>query len=108
MANEKRLIDPSVIIRDLTAMKSQYDAIALDGIIKALKEAPTVDARPVVHGNWEDGCAIHNGKEVYKSIDCSVCNEIFKIESHDREYWKKRFKTCPFCGSQMDGGNEDG
>ena len=55
MANEKqvltncqRLIDPSVIIRDLTAMKSMYDAIALDGIIKALKEAPTVDAVEVV------------------------------------------------------------
>ena len=44
MANEKRLIDASVLIRDLTAMKSMYDAIALDGIIKALKEAPTVDA----------------------------------------------------------------
>ena len=49
MANEKWLIDPSVIIRDLTAMKSMYDAIALDGIIKALKEAPTVDAVEVVY-----------------------------------------------------------
>lgn len=54
MANEKqvltncqRLIDPSVPIRDLTAMKSMYDAIALDGMIKALKEAPVVDAVPV-------------------------------------------------------------
>lgn len=49
MANDKRLIDPSVLIRDLTAMKFMYDAIALDGIIKALKEAPTVDAVEVVH-----------------------------------------------------------
>ena len=48
MANEKRLIDASVIIRDLTAMKSMFDAIALDGMIKALKEAPTVDAVEVV------------------------------------------------------------
>ena len=45
---ENRLIDPSVLIRDLTAMKSVYDAIALDGIIKALKEAPAVDAVEVV------------------------------------------------------------
>ena len=57
----------------------------------------------VVHGHWEDGCAVdHTGKEVYKSIDCSVCHDIFKIESHDREYWKNRFKACPFCGAVMD------
>jgi hypothetical protein len=62
----------------------------------------------VIHAEWLDGCAIHNGKEVYKSIDCSYCEEVFKIESEDREYWKKRFKVCPFCGAVMDGGNEDG
>ena len=48
MANEKRLVDADVFIRDLTAMKSVYDAIALDGMIKALNEAPTVDAMEVV------------------------------------------------------------
>ena len=36
------LVDANVFIRDLTAMKSMYDAISLDGMIKALKEAPTV------------------------------------------------------------------
>lgn len=58
----------------------------------------------VVHAEWLDGCAIHNGKEVYKSIDCSHCEEVFKIESETREYWKERFKVCPFCGAIMDGG----
>lgn len=65
------------------------------------------DAVEVIHAHWEDGYAVHNGKEVYKSIDCSHCNDIFKIESEDREYWKERFKVCPFCGAVMDGdGNE--
>jgi hypothetical protein len=59
------------------------------------------DVVEVVHAHWEDGCAIHNGKEVYKSIDCSHCNEIFKTD--DRGYWKARFKVCPFCGAKMDG-----
>lgn len=40
---EARLIDANIFIRDLTAMKSMYDAITLDGMIKALKEAPTID-----------------------------------------------------------------
>lgn len=35
MENEKRLTDVNPIIRNLTAMKSMYDAIALDGMIKA-------------------------------------------------------------------------
>ena len=48
MANEKRLIDANVFVRDLTAMKSVYDAISLDGMIKGLKDAPTVDAVEVV------------------------------------------------------------
>ena len=103
MANEMRLIDANQLIRRLEKMQYDTDAIYIDGIIRALKEPSTVDARLVVHGHWEDGYAIHDGKEVYKSIDCSVCNEIFKIESHDREYWKKRFKLCPFCGADMRG-----
>lgn len=106
MANEMRLIDAYA----LAAKFMEYADIEFDGegVANAIANSPTVDARPVVHGNWEDGRAVHNGKEVYKSIDCSVCHDIFKIESHDREYWKNRFKNCPFCGSQMDGGNEDG
>lgn len=67
-----------------------------------LREAPTVDAAEVVHAEWLDGAAI-NGKEIYKSIDCSNCEEVFKIESETREYWKARFNVCPFCGARMDG-----
>lgn len=48
MEDKKSLIDINPIIRNLTAMKSMYDAIALDGMIKALEEAPTVDAVEVV------------------------------------------------------------
>ena len=38
MENKKRLTDVNPIIRNLTAMKSMYDAIALDGMIKAREE----------------------------------------------------------------------
>lgn len=65
---EKRLIDINPIIRNLTAMKSMYDAIALDGMIKALEDAPTVDAVEVVrckdcnHKGWiQEPC---HGKSV--------------------------------------------
>ena len=56
-----------------------------------------------VHGHWVDGYALNaKGTKVYDSIDCSVCGDIFKITNHNREYWKRRFKYCPFCGVIMD------
>lgn len=73
-------------------------------VFEEIDNAPTVDAVEVVHAHWGDGCAIRNGKEVYKSIDCSECDNTFKTKTEEeREYWKKRFKVCPFCGAIMDG-----
>jgi hypothetical protein len=113
MANEKRLIgyDPIAFGEFTQSLKNTlevYDPYSdgyEDGVdrIEDWLEFNFVEAIPVVHGEWLDGSAIHNGKKVYDSIDCSVCEEIFKIESHDREYWKARFKVCPFCGAVMDG-----
>lgn len=99
MAKEQRLIDAEALKRRIGDLHFLNYGMA----IMAVCEAPAVDAVEVVHAHWKDGYAIHNGKEVYQSIDCSHCNDIFKIESHDREYWKKRFKACPFCGALMDG-----
>lgn len=47
-----KLVDAEPFIRDLTAMKSMYDAIALDGMIKALEEAPIIDAAEVLRSQW--------------------------------------------------------
>lgn len=101
MAGEKGLIDKAALIELCGA---PHWCVWMSEI----EDFPTVEALEVIHAEWLDGCAIHNGKEVYKSIDCSVCAGIFKIESHSREYWKEKFMFCPFCGSLMEGGNEDG
>lgn len=47
-----KLVDAEPFIRDLTAMKSMYDAIALDGMIKALEEAQIIDAADVLRNQW--------------------------------------------------------
>ena len=107
MANEKRLIGANAL--SIKVMDASYwDNQDEDVIWNLVQDAPTVDAVEVVHAHWEDGCAMHNGKEVYKSIDCSHCEEVFKIESETREYWKARFKVCPFCGAVMDGERREG
>lgn len=46
----------------------------------------------------------HEGNITYKSIDCSNCNGVFKVKTYDeQDYWKERFKFCPFCGEEMRG-----
>ena len=115
MANEKRLIDANALMKAIKSFRwfGGYPPNTLKLMFDYLKiiidGQPTVDAVEVVHAHWGDGCAVDcYGNIAYKSIDCSHCNEIFKIDSRTREYWKARFKVCPFCGAKMDGGNEDG
>lgn len=58
-----------------------------------LREAPTVDAVEVVHGQWETKGYVCGESE----FECSVC--------HETE-WRtsiSRFRWCPFCGARMDG-----
>ena len=43
-----RLIDADEMIKNLKAMKTMYDAIELDGMIRGLEQSKTIDAEPVV------------------------------------------------------------
>lgn len=117
MASEKRLANAETIARKLknahcaecnVVRQVQCSACWVNDVLELL-DGDSVDAVEVLHAHWEDGCAVDpkTGRIIYKSIDCSHCEEIFKIESHDREYWKKRFKVCPFCGAVMDGERKD-
>ena len=60
----------------------------------ALQELPTVEARPVVHGEWIDtqpdyhpGCG--NNAHV-----CSICGDYYTTEQEDLFF-------CPRCGADM-------
>ena len=82
-----RPIDADIIIKNLTGMKNYYDAIALDGMIKALKESPTIEAVPVVRGEW-----IHDVNNLY---GCSECG------SRETMSPKNLKNFCPNCGAKM-------
>ena len=58
--------------------------------IDIIEDAPTVDAVPVVHGEW-----IHHDDGV---VTCSECGN---AESSDSYY-------CRYCGAKMDGGTDNG
>ena len=87
MENEKRLTDVNPIIRNLTAMKSMYDAISLEGMIKALEDAPTVDAADVLRSQWTSV----KDKLPKKFEPVIVCREGGKVEQGCRDvmdWWK--------------------
>lgn len=63
-------------------------------IIETINEQPTVDAKPVVHGEWIKGDL--------GEWKCSVCREE-NCYAYDENL--KRFTDlyCPNCGAKMDG-----
>ena len=54
--------------------------------IKYLKNAPTVEAKPIKHGHWI------TGTEPFPTYQCSNC----------KEYADEAYDYCPECGAKMD------
>lgn len=100
-----KLVDAEPFIRDLTAMKSMYDAIALDGMIKALEEAPTIDAAEVLRSQWisvKDRIPDSNGLFIVTACDerCSAVEGIwYDTVVVTAEYYKG-------CWTWYEGGHE--
>ena len=75
--------------------RSEEFMTAIDVAIADLADAPTVDAVPVRHGQWE------TNSDRPDSLICSVCKCVFDMWKHDPHNY------CPNCGSKMDGGKND-
>lgn len=101
MANEKRLIDANVLIKETASIinfrKQHYmPTIEQEALLGYVKKLPTVDAVEVVHGRW-----IGDGWGSYIKR-CSVCRSVPLREvggRHDACY----SNYCPNCGAKMDG-----
>lgn len=96
-----KLIDVDPIIKNLSAMKVQlgYDAIDIDGMIKALRDEKEADVATVVHGRWTGGyMKSDSGQWYYEKPSCSECGE----ESFGFS------KYCPNCGAKMYEEDENG
>ena len=104
--NDKRLIDANKLIKNGIRVSYGFDndgklLIPMGDVIRSIKEAPTIDAVPVVHGRWEE---MHYEGGILDGTNfdrCSVCGyeRVF-----DDPALKTVFKYCPNCGAIMDGG----
>lgn len=61
---------------------------------------PTIDAVPVVHGEWED--APNPQWKAYDIRHCSCCG--WNIHKSKLRIKDLNWKYCPNCGAKMDGG----
>lgn len=86
---EKEYINRVPFIVTLTAMKKEYDAISIDGMISALEEEMAADVVEVRYGSWRK-----RGNERM----CSLCLFVYYSNNDDWNY-------CPNCGARMYGGN---
>ena len=94
-----RLVDANDLWSDVMMLPHNGDMISSEEVEQAIKDAPTVDAEPVVHGRWVKKTADY----VYYYA-CSECGEpVLKSQ------WGNDFFSdyCPNCGAKMDGERKD-
>lgn len=92
-----RLIDANALEALFLRFHMETDLLDADWYTPYLfvKDAPTIDAVPVVHGKWE--ICWEDWRHQLDGNKCSVCGF---------EYYGNLFKYCPNCGAKMDGGAE--
>ena len=105
MATKKRLIDAIALLRkkyEIYEMGDPEELFSQDFIHKVVsvedvKNAPTVDAEEVVHGQWKahkpDCRGYTNG------FVCSCCGDIVYADYSMKECI---YNYCPNCGARMD------
>lgn len=92
-----RLIDADVLKE--TLLKFNYTT-ANNQIFRYIDEQPTIEAVPVVHGEW-----IRNENPIEISCECSICHAKdywYDIDKANEYYWFHR-NFCPNCGAKMEG-----
>ena len=93
-----RLIDEAALINE--AETGNWD-IDLKELKMILKYIPTIDAAPVMHGEWVTTRTIIHDGELY----CSLCGQEALAEYGRHTYIKSNY--CPNCGAKMEAHGKD-
>lgn len=97
-----RLIDADALKSEFEWLKSVVNECSKDEVqetIQRIENVPTVDAAPVVHGEWE---RIEDDYLDLVNLKCSVCGEEWCFEDYD-DCVPQNYHYCPNCGAKMDG-----
>lgn len=69
----------------------------------AVRDVPTADVVPVVHGEWDD-----SGRYTFPSGNAAVRCTNCGCALTESEYHLNNWNYCPVCGAKMDGGADNG
>lgn len=101
-----RLIDATALYKEVTEKYKDINAgcypynIVTYDMAELVKNAPTIDAVPVVHGR---NIGDDDRDEWYRPIaQCSICKCCWMMQDEKDLYY------CPHCGALMEEGAEDG
>lgn len=100
-----RLIDADAIISFIDAGHLQNPlelAWSDNDVVDMIESRPTIDAVPVVHGEWTNRRTWTHDGEWY----CTACDKEITIYMGEKR-GNDRYKYCPNCGAKMDGGKDD-
>jgi hypothetical protein len=97
-----RLIDADALIQKRSHAKAYFPDMYVIGQGYVMS-APTIDAVPVVRGEW-----IAEQKDAeYCEFRCSACDESVgqtdQFDETEVKQFSEWYKYCPNCGARMDG-----
>lgn len=87
-----RLIGADALTECINAQKLLARESVAKRILHMIDDAPTIEAAPVVHGEWIDSDE-HKGFEV-----CSACHGCYV---DDEWVVENKWNYCPNCGAKM-------
>ena len=88
-----RMIDADALKKSIKNMPNDYYGdLCIGDVLKEIDNAPTIDAVPVVRGEWNP---IFKGAD---TCECSVCK---RKGFSDSDYGFNATPYCPNCGAKM-------
>lgn len=93
-----RLIDADALMGEVNIEIKEY-MLTEKGMRSLIRNAPTIDAVSVVHGEWIESNLIKDGR----IFICSNCNMAWVSKKRTMD----GMNYCPNCGARMDGESDD-
>lgn len=108
----KRLIDAEALDKVIEFYQAGYSPVesrgnafmfkALSAVRKMVADAPTIDAVPVVRGEWKRGREFSSYPRVPFISDAYYCSNCEEEAYWDTDYGQQLFGFCPNCGAKME------
>ena len=109
---EVRLIDSETVKSRIGELcinnDDMFSAKAYERIIGVIEAAPTIEAEPVRHAQWESWGFVFHGIEWKRCSSCGKCADVSYYGILDGEIKMSTPALRGCCGAKMDGGAENG